>query len=257
MRKYLVAGNWKMHGSFAMNTQLLSELESQLSSPQNQFNLDQVEVLVCPVSVYLQDAKQILSTSQSIKLGAQNVSQHQEGAFTGEISLAMLEELDCQYVILGHSERREYFAETDQIIAEKFAACNASKVTPILCVGETLQERQSDRTEETIASQLSAVIDHAGIGAFANAVIAYEPVWAIGTGETASPEQAQAVHAFIRELLTQQNAEIGEQIQILYGGSVKPNNAPELFAQKDIDGGLIGGASLKADDFAAICLAAG
>jgi triosephosphate isomerase len=265
MRKALVAGNWKMHGGFAANAQLLGSLQEILKQSE-QFAPEKADVVVCPVSVHLQDSARLLrdkqtsdsqaSENQGIKLGAQNCSQFEQGAYTGEVSLRMLEEVACDYVILGHSERREYFGETNQQVAEKFQACESSSVTPILCVGETLNDRQSGNTEAVITEQITAVIKQAGISAFNNAVIAYEPVWAIGTGETATPEQAQAVHSFVRALLAQHDAQIADRIQILYGGSVKPENASELFSQLDIDGGLIGGASLNADDFADICIAA-
>lgn len=245
-----------MHGSFAMNAQLLSELQNLLTQGAAQLNSQNVDVLVCPVSVYLNDAAKHLADLGQIKLGAQNCSQYSEGAYTGEVSLAMLEEIGCQYVILGHSERRELFGETDDLIAQKFATCEASKIIPILCVGETLDQRQSGKTEELIARQIEVVIERAGIKAFDQSVIAYEPVWAIGTGETATPEQAQAVHAFIRGLLARHDPAIASKIQILYGGSVKPDNAETLFSQADIDGGLVGGASLDASGFADICKAA-
>jgi len=216
-----------------------------------------IDVLVCPPAPYLAEAFNAKANS-NIKIGAQNVNAHASGAFTGEISLPMLAELGCEYVLLGHSERREIFAETDAQIAEKFAACvNADEsVTPILCIGETLAQRQSGNTEAVIAEQLDAAIQATGISGFDNAVVAYEPVWAIGTGETASPEQAQQVHEFIRKKLAKLNEDIAAKLQILYGGSMKPGNAKDLLAQPDIDGGLIGGAALQVESFAGICEAA-
>lgn len=256
MRRFLVAGNWKMHGSQTMTAELISDVAKKIgvsSGSQEQLAYD---VLFCPPAPYLAQAQQ--ATAQlPLSIGAQNVSPFKSGAYTGEISLEMLSEFSCDYVLLGHSERRELYAETDQQIAEKFAACiENSKIIPILCVGETLSDRQSDNTEAVVAKQLDAVLDLVGIAGFNNAVIAYEPVWAIGTGETASPQQAQDVHAMIRNKLSQLDSGIANKIQILYGGSVKPTNAEELFAAADIDGGLIGGAALDADSFAGICKAA-
>lgn len=259
MRRFLVAGNWKMHGDSEMTTELISAvarsvLEIATISEQKALPYD---ILVCPPAPYLGQAVQA-SASQPIAIGAQNVSQYLNGAFTGEISLSMLSDLGCEYVLLGHSERREVFGETNQLVAEKFAACAAheSGVTPILCVGETLEERQAGTTEAVVAEQLGVVLDLVGVDAFNNAVVAYEPIWAIGTGETASPEQAQEVHAFIRAKLAEKDVDIANKVQILYGGSVKSGNASELFAQTDIDGGLVGGASLEIDNFAGICEAA-
>lgn len=259
MRRFLVAGNWKLHGSSEMTAELISGvarrvLEIATISEQKALPYD---ILVCPPAPYLAQAV-TASESQPMAVGGQNVSQHLTGAFTGEMSLPMMSDIGCEYVLLGHSERRELFGETDQQIAEKFAACVAheSGITPILCVGETLEQRKSGATETVVAEQLDAVLGQIGIEAFSNAVIAYEPVWAIGTGETASPEQAQEVHAFIRAKLAEKSAEIADKLRILYGGSVKPGNASELFAQPDIDGGLVGGASLDVDSFAGICEAA-
>ena len=259
MRRFLVAGNWKMHGSSEMASELISEVSRQVLdnaslSEQRQLAYD---ILVCPPAPFLSQAV-TASDSLPIVVGGQNVSQHAEGAYTGEISLPMLVELKCKYVLLGHSERRELFGESDQDIAEKFAACVKadSGVTPILCVGETLAQRQAGETEAAVSKQLDAVIDKVGAVGFDDAVIAYEPIWAIGTGETASPEQAQEVHAFIRDKISKVNTDVAEEMQILYGGSVKPSNAEALFAQPDIDGGLVGGASLDANSFASICEAA-
>jgi len=259
MRRFLVAGNWKMHGSSEMTVDLISGvarrvLDAARLSEQKELGYD---ILVCPPAPYLCQAA-ISSESQPISIGAQNASQYGSGAYTGEMALSMLAEVGCEYVLLGHSERRELFKETDQDIAEKFAAClgHPSGITPLLCIGETLADRQAQKTEEVVAAQLDAVIEKVGIAGFANAVIAYEPVWAIGTGETASPEQAQEVHEFIRAKLHDLDADIAQSLRIVYGGSVKPDNAYELFTQKDIDGGLIGGASLDVESFAGICEAA-
>ena len=252
-RRFLVAGNWKMHGSQKMTAELISGIASHLQAD------DAFDVLVCPPNPYLAAAKGAIgATDHSVKLGAQNVHAQESGAFTGEVALTMLAEFECEYVLLGHSERREIFAENNAQIAEKFAACLSSQsgIIPVLCIGETLADRQAGNTESVVAAQLDAVIETVGINGFANAVVAYEPVWAIGTGETASPEQAQQVHAFIRDKLSKLDAAIAAETQILYGGSVKASNAEELFAQPDIDGGLIGGASLDATSFAGICDAA-
>jgi triosephosphate isomerase len=256
MRRFLVAGNWKMNGSSEMTADLISGiarrvLDAARLSEQKELGYD---ILVCPPAPYLSQAIDS-SESQPIAVGGQNISQFDSGAYTGETSLSMLAEIGCKYVLIGHSERRELFKETNKDVAEKFLACvnHQASIVPVLCIGETLAQRQAGQTEDIIAAQLDAVIDAVGIAGFANAVIAYEPVWAIGTGETASPEQAQEVHAFIRAKLDSLNIEIAQAIRIVYGGSVKPSNADELFAQKDIDGGLIGGASLQVNSFAGIC----
>lgn len=248
-----------MHGSSEMTSELISEVSRQVldtASLSEQRSLA-YDIVVCPPTAYLSKAV-AASDSLPIEIGGQNVSQYFEGAYTGEVSLPMLTEVGCKYVLIGHSERRELFGETDQDVAEKFAACAKSdaQIVPILCVGESLAERQAGDTQKVVGKQLDAVIEKVGVASFANAIVAYEPVWAIGTGETASPEQAQEVHAFIRDKITQMNAEIGVNMRILYGGSVKPGNAQSLFAQTDIDGGLVGGASLDADSFAGICEAA-
>lgn len=256
MRRLLVAGNWKMHGSQAMTTELISGVATELGIGLDSTETLAYDVLFCPPAPYLGLAGEIVK-GLPFSAGAQNVSAFSHGAYTGEISLSMLQELQCDFVLLGHSERRELYGETDTQIAEKFVACvENAKTVPILCVGETLSDRQSDETEQVVASQLDAVIDVVGIDGLSNAVIAYEPVWAIGTGETASPEQAQEVHAMIRNKLSLLDKNVAEKIRILYGGSVKPANAEELFAAPDIDGGLIGGASLDAASFAGICRAA-
>jgi triosephosphate isomerase len=249
MRLKLVAGNWKMHGSLASNQALLTALVSQLEG------LNGMRCAVCVPFPYLAQAQASL-TGTKLAWGAQNLSQYDKGAFTGEVSASMLLEFGCSYVIVGHSERRALFGETDAVVAVKFAAALAAGITPILCVGETLEERDAGRAESVIARQLDAVIAGSGMVGLAKSVIAYEPVWAIGTGKTASPEQAQAVHAFIRRKLATLDADIAAALIIQYGGSVKAANAAELFSQPDIDGGLIGGASLQVDEFMAICQAA-
>jgi len=244
MRRKLVVGNWKMHGSRVANAELLAAVLAA-----RPFGLD---VAVCPPAVYLSEVAATLAGGD-IRWGAQDVSSHEQGAYTGDISAAMLQEMGCRYAIVGHSERRAYHAESDALVAQKAQAALARGVTPIVCVGETLSEREAGQTEAVVKRQLSAVI-HTLAHCAAEMVVAYEPVWAIGTGRTASPEQAQAVHAVLR---TQLQAATGraDQMTILYGGSVKADNAAQLFAQPDIDGGLIGGAALKAADFIAICRA--
>lgn len=250
MRRRLVAGNWKMHGSRATIRQLIAQVKEGVQSLQG------VNIAVCPPFVYLADVQPML-TGSAIALGAQNVCDQQaEGAYTGEINAVMLRDVGCRYVIVGHSERRSLYGETDEIVAKKYEAALAAGLTPILCVGEHLTEREEGITERVIARQLDAVIGTSqGLSNLSNAVIAYEPVWAIGTGRTATPEQAQAVHAFIRARISQRDAVIGAKVPILYGGSVKANNAASLFSMPDIDGGLIGGASLKAEEFLTICAA--
>ncbi|MEX0708085.1 MAG: triose-phosphate isomerase [Woeseia sp.] len=249
MRNYLVAGNWKMNGSLAATANLLDGIVSGFRGPET------VEMVVCPPFPYLAAAADKLAGT-AVALGAQNVSEYEPGAYTGETAASMLKDVGCSHVIVGHSERRAMFGESSRIVAGKFRAAMALGLTPILCVGETLDERDAGRTKAVIDEQLDAVLDAAGIAAFAGAVIAYEPVWAIGTGKTASPEQAQEVHAHIRARLTEKDQGIATSMQILYGGSVKGDNAKGLFSMADIDGGLIGGASLKAQDFLAIAEAA-
>ena len=249
MRTKFVAGNWKMNGNLAANRALLDSLVDLVSS------IPAVKSAVCPPYPYLAQVQQVLSGS-GIAWGAQNVSQFDGGAHTGEVSGAMLVDFGCRYVIVGHSERRALLGETSELIARKYEAAQKAGLTAILCVGETLEQREAGATEETVAAQLDAVIDMNGAQSFAHAVIAYEPVWAVGTGKTATPAQAQAVHAFIRQRLGARDATVGENVQVLYGGSVKAGNAGELFAMPDIDGGLIGGASLDPQEFAAICRAA-
>ena len=251
MRRPIVAGNWKMHGTRSENARLIDEIISRYpADPAG------AECIVCPPYVYLQDVGRLLRDS-AIHLGAQDVCADAQGAFTGEVSAAMLKDVGCQYVIVGHSERRVLYRESDQLVARKFAAALARELMPILCVGEQLAERESGNTREVVARQLDAVLELCGAQALANAVIAYEPVWAIGTGRNASPEQAQEVHAFIRGRIAAQDATIAGATRILYGGSVKASNAAELLAMPDVDGGLIGGASLKADEFLAILAVAG
>lgn len=249
MRKILIAGNWKMNGSMAANEALVSGIVAGV--PEG----DGFSLLVCPSFPYLASVAGMVAGSK-VALGAQNVSEHASGAFTGETAASMLKDVGCEFVIVGHSERRAIFGETSAAVAAKFQAAQTAGITPILCVGETLEEREAGATEKVIDEQLDAVLDAAGADSFAAAVIAYEPVWAIGTGMTASPEQAQDVHKHIRARLATHNAELAEKVQILYGGSMKGENAPGLLCMPDIDGGLIGGASLKASDFLAIAEAA-
>ena len=249
MRKPLVAGNWKMHGSRAENAQLVRSLLDLLRPDAR------AEVLVCPPFVYLWETERMLKDTD-VSLGAQSLCAEALGAFTGEVSGAMLRDVGCRYVLVGHSERRQLFGEHDALVARKFVAAQAHGLTPVLCVGETLEEREAGRTGEVVSRQLEAVLAVSGIAAFARAVVAYEPVWAIGTGRNATPDQAQDVHASIRAKLAALDAIIGGSVRILYGGSVKASNARELVAMADIDGGLVGGASLKAEEFAQICAAA-
>jgi len=213
-----------------------------------------VDVAVFPPAPYLPLTQRLCQNSK-IRWGGQNLNEHPKGAYTGEISAAMLKDFGCSLVLVGHSERRSFFGDTNQWVAEKIATAIEAELAPVLCVGESLEERQADATEQVIWDQLQAVLDKVGIEAFGNLIVAYEPVWAIGTGQTATPEQAQAVHAFIRSKFIDLDATIADRLQILYGGSVKGSNAAELFAQPDIDGGLIGGASLTSEDFLAICRA--
>ena len=247
MRKTLVAGNWKLNGSKESIKELLSGIQAGMSEAK-------ADVVVCAPYIYIPLVEEILSGS-NIGYGSESISENDSGAFTGEISGEMLKDFNCQYAIVGHSERRSLFGEKDADTANKFAAARKHGLTPILCVGELLEEREAGTTEAVVSRQLDAVIALEGIAALADAVIAYEPVWAIGTGKTASPQQAQDVHAFIRAKIAKRDEAVAEKVQILYGGSVNGGNAEELFAMEDIDGGLIGGASLKAEDFLAICKA--
>jgi len=249
MREFLIAGNWKMNGSVAASETLVSGIVSGVPEGGG------FRLLVCPPFPYLGGVAGLVAGS-AVAMGAQNVSEFEPGAFTGETAASMLVDIGCEYVIVGHSERRAIYGETSKQVAAKFLAAQAVGLTPILCVGETLQERESGMTENVIDEQLDAVVEAAGAGALAPAVIAYEPVWAIGTGMTATPEQAQDVHRHIRSRLAEQDRDLAEKVQILYGGSMKGENAAGLLCMPDIDGGLIGGASLKANDFLAIAEAA-
>jgi len=249
MRSKLVAGNWKMNGSLAENQALLGALVPALAS------LKGAEFAVCVPFPYLAQARQLLE-GQAVALGAQDVCQFEKGAYTGAVSAAMVADFRCRYAIVGHSERRTVFGDTDEIVAQKFAGVVKYSMTPILCVGETIAEREKGVTEKVVARQLDVVLKHNGTASLAKAVIAYEPVWAIGTGKNATPDEAQAVHAYIRGRIAAADGRLAAQLRILYGGSVKAGNAAQLFAMADIDGGLIGGASLAADEFIAICRAA-
>ncbi|MEE9358472.1 triose-phosphate isomerase [Candidatus Vondammii sp. HM_W22] len=249
MRRPLVAGNWKMNGSRESIEALLDGIKSGLG------RVTAIEVVVGAPAIYLSDLQcQLQGTA--VAWSGQDLSAEAPGAYTGEIAASMLLDFGCKYVIVGHSERRAYHGESDQLVAKKYAAARAAGLVPILCIGETLEEREQGITEKVVARQLNAVIELEGIAALADGVVAYEPVWAIGTGKTATPEQAQDVHAFIRGIVADKDAVVADGLRILYGGSMKPDNAIELIAKQDIDGGLIGGASLKAEDFLAICSAA-
>lgn len=248
MRTPLVAGNWKMNGSRESVKELITGVVSGAKS------LTGVEVAVCPPAIFIADVTAV-TAGTNVAVGSQDACTELKGAFTGETSIEMIKDFGCQYAIIGHSERRTLYGETDEIVAQKFTVVKNAGVTPIFCIGETLDEREQGVTEAVCARQIDAVFAAEGDNAFQGSVIAYEPVWAIGTGKTATPEQAQAVHAFIRQHLAKHNADIAEKVQILYGGSMNPGNAKELIGQADIDGGLIGGASLKADDFLAVCQA--
>jgi triosephosphate isomerase len=249
MRQPLVAGNWKMNGSLDSIKPLVEGIKAGLDA------VTTAEMAVCPPFVYVAQVAQMLAGTV-VAVGAQDVSDQEAGAFTGEVAPGMLTDIGCKYVIVGHSERRSLYGESDEFTAHKFAAARKAGLVPILCVGELLEEREQGVTEDVVARQLDAVIDLEGVAALGNAVIAYEPVWAIGTGKTASPQQAQDVHAFIRGKLASLDAGVAEKVQILYGGSMNAGNAADLLAMSDIDGGLIGGASLKPDDFLAIGKAA-
>ncbi len=248
MRQILVAGNWKLNGSRDSIEQLLSGIVAGAGAAAN------VQIAVCPPFVYIPQVAERLAGSP-VAWGSQDISDQDSGAFTGEVSASMLNDFNCKYAIVGHSERRSLYAEDDAFTARKFAAARKGGLIPILCVGETLEEREQGVTESVVARQLDAVIELEGVAALNDAVIAYEPVWAIGTGKTATPQQAQDVHAFIRGKLAELNVGVADKVQILYGGSVKGANAAELFAMADIDGGLIGGASLDANEFLKICSA--
>lgn len=249
-RRPMVAGNWKMHGSSSFTDELVAAVSTGAA------NMGDIDSLVCPPYPYLVAAVN-KAVDTGLAVGAQDIcEQTEQGAYTGEVNGAMLTDIGCRYALVGHSERREYYAEDDHKVAQKYVAAQAAGLTPVLCIGETQGEREAGQTEAVLARQLRAVIELAGIASFAQAVVAYEPVWAIGTGLTASPQQAQDTHAFIRGLLADEDAIIARDLRLLYGGSVKPGNASELFGCADVDGGLIGGAALDAESFLAICAAA-
>jgi len=248
MRRPLVAGNWKMNGSIDGVAALVGGLNEGLGA------IDRVDVLLCPPMVFLRQVRE--SAAVSIALGAQDVSEYEAGAYTGETAASMLTDLGCEYVIVGHSERRALFGDSDARVAAKFAAAQRAGLRPILCVGETLAQREAGATLSVVAAQIDAVLATQGVAAFAKAEVAYEPVWAIGSGLTAAPVQAQAVHAAIRAQIAARDAEVASGLRILYGGSVSAATAEALFDQPDIDGGLVGGASLKVDEFLAICRSA-
>jgi triosephosphate isomerase len=249
MRRKLVIGNWKMYGRLASNRALLEAILAGVRG------LRGADYAVCVPYPYLAQAQSLLQGS-NVAWGAQDISQYEQGAFTGAVAPGMLADFGCSYVLVGHSERRGLFNESNEVVSAKFDAALKAGMKPVLCVGETLAERESGVTEQVVATQLDAVLDRGGAQALSKAVVAYEPVWAIGTGKTAAPSQAQTVHAFIRERVAQHDSQVAQSLCILYGGSVKASNAAELFAMPDIDGGLIGGASLVADEFLAICRAA-
>ena len=248
MRRKIVAGNWKLHGSRQFATELVGQVAAGLP-------LAGVEVLILPPLPYLGDLVEDFEGA-ALAFGAQDVSCNEKGAYTGEVSATMLVDVGARYGLVGHSERRQYHHESSELVARKFMAAIHAGLVPVLCVGEMLEQREAGATEQVIAAQLAPVLELAGVATFARAVVAYEPVWAIGTGRTASPAQAQAVHAFIRGEVAAHDARIADSLPLLYGGSVKPDNAAELFAQPDVDGGLVGGASLVAADFLAIARAA-
>ncbi|MDH5386859.1 MAG: triose-phosphate isomerase [Gammaproteobacteria bacterium] len=247
MRQPMVAGNWKMNGSSDSVKELMNGIKAGMGGVN-------AEVVVCPPFVYIPSVADAIGDS-GIKLGAQNMCDQDAGAFTGEVSGPMLKDVGCEYVIIGHSERRAMYGETDEVTAIKYGAVLKNGLKPIFCIGETLEEREQGITEQVVGRQIDAILNSDGVASLANAVLAYEPVWAIGTGKTASPEQAQEVHAFIRNKIAEQDKVIAEGLRILYGGSMNSANAAELRSQPDIDGGLIGGASLKAEDFLVICSA--
>jgi triosephosphate isomerase len=249
MRRCLVAGNWKMYGDAARNQRLLEGVAAQTGS------LREADCAVCVPFPYLAQVQGVLAKSP-VSWGAQNVSEHAEGAYTGEVSVAMLADFGCRYAIVGHSERRNLFGDTDELVAANANAVLGGGLTPIVCIGESLKERDTGVTQAVVSRQLDAVTERIGMEGLGRSVVAYEPVWAIGTGKVATPQHAQAVHAFVRNRVAAQDASVGAQLTILYGGSVKGANAAELFAMDDVDGGLIGGASLDLSDFMTICQAA-
>jgi len=244
MRQSIVMGNWKMNGSRSEGIELAKAIVADLKEGDK-------GIAVCVPSVYLSDIENVTKDTP-LELGGQNVADHESGAYTGETSAFMLKECGCSYALVGHSERRSYYGDTNESVASRFCQAQKEGIVPVLCIGETLEERESDTTFAVIDAQLNAVIDMAGVDALANSVIAYEPVWAIGTGKTASDEQAQEVHKYIRGQIAAKSQSIADNVQIVYGGSVKPGNAKAIFAMPDIDGGLIGGASLDAASFLAI-----
>jgi triosephosphate isomerase len=248
MRRTLVAGNWKMNGSLDCNAKLLGAIKAGAAVELA------CELLICAPFPYLSQCKSELSGS-TISWGAQDVSEHEAGAYTGDVAASMVREFDCSYVIVGHSERRTYQGESNVTVAKKALQALRIGITPIICVGESLAERQASRTEEVVGQQLDEVLQALGVADVARIVVAYEPLWAIGTGVTATPQMAQVVHAMLRMKIAAKNAEAAQQVRIIYGGSMKPDNAAQLLAMPDIDGGLIGGASLKAEDFLAIARA--
>lgn len=250
MRQPMIAGNWKMNGSSASVKELIAGIKAGMAS------VNKAAVVVCPPALYIPQVMADIKGSK-IQCGSQNICDQDKGAFTGELAGSMLKDLGCEFAIIGHSERRSLYGESDELIAKRFAAARRAGIKPIFCIGETLAEREKGITNEVCARQIDAVIALEGVKALADGVLAYEPVWAIGTGKTASPQQAQEVHAFIRGKIAKLDKAVAEKLQILYGGSMNAANAAELLAQPDIDGGLIGGASLKAEDFLAICRAAG
>ena len=250
MRKPIIAGNWKMNGSRSSIKELLDGVKAGMG------DVKSAEVAVCAPAIYLADVSEQLSGSK-VAWGGQNLSTEAKGAFTGETSADMLLDFKSEYVIVGHSERRTLYGETDELVAEKFEVARKAGLKPILCIGESLEERESGVTIDVCARQINAVIEKSGVEALAEGVIAYEPIWAIGTGVTATPDQAQETHAAIRKMIADKDASVAEKVRIQYGGSMNAANAAELLAMEDIDGGLIGGASLKAEDFLAICTAAG
>ena len=247
MRRSLIAGNWKMNGSVAMTDGLLTGLKKGIVQ-----SIPDVDIVVCPPFLYIPLAVQMLVGS-TIRVGAQNLDIHGSGAYTGEIAAEMLKEQHCGYVIVGHSERRALYGESSDLVAEKVRVAVAAELKPIICVGETLEERERGDTGRVVREQLMSVLDLNGVDIFPFAIVAYEPVWAIGTGRTASPDQAQEVHALIRETIADLNPIVADHTRLLYGGSVKPDNAQGILSSPDIDGGLIGGAALVASDFLAIC----
>ncbi len=249
MGKLTIVGNWKMNGSKQQVSDFFARLQNELSQ-KTQMSCD---IVICPPFVYIPQVVACVKNIPQVKVGAQDVSAHYEGAYTGQVSASMLAELGCEYVILGHSERRQFCNETDHEIAQKFFTAKELGLIPILCVGETGDQRKDNLTQKVVTDQLKPILAKQGASAFDGAMIAYEPIWAIGTGLTATPEQAQAVHCLLREAIAEYDATLAKKIPILYGGSVKANNATALLGMQDINGALVGGASLKVEDFLGIC----